>query len=322
MNNMIAAKPKISIVMPVLNRADTIEKALLSVINQHYPHLELIIIDGGSSDGTVDIFCRYAEHISYWQSEPDGNPTNAMNIGVAKATGDIIGILMADDWYEDDLFAKLADAYRLNPAADMFTCGGRIVSWDQQKQQYVTQLAYSSAQQMALTLNNICFNDVSVICCRFITAKLYQQLGLYLPFDKHGNYVFSNDKEFLIRAALQQINNIHLNYVGHNYLAHAGSSTFGNNHANIVRMCREHMLIAEKFLAQSDLTKKQRMQLIYWYNDQASRLLVYNALDGKFKPMWQVMQEALCKYNILLPASFVLTSLRLARKKIRCHLAK
>src|SRR5438132_12149669 len=100
-------QPKISIIMPVFNRRDTIEKALRSVIEQQYSNLELIIIDGGSTDGTVDIIQKYEKYITYWHSKPDGNAVIASNMGIEKASGELLAFLMSDDWYEQGIFKAI-----------------------------------------------------------------------------------------------------------------------------------------------------------------------------------------------------------------------
>ena len=82
--------PLISVVTVSYNAVLTIEQTILSVINQTYPHIEYIIIDGGSTDGTVDIIKKYANRIAYWVSEPDKGIYDAMNKGVVVATGEWI----------------------------------------------------------------------------------------------------------------------------------------------------------------------------------------------------------------------------------------
>lgn len=96
MNNI----PKISIVTVSYNAVDTIEQTISSVVNQTYENIEYIIIDGGSTDGTVDIIHKYEDRIAYWVSEPDRGIYDAMNKGIGLATGEIIGIINSDDWYE------------------------------------------------------------------------------------------------------------------------------------------------------------------------------------------------------------------------------
>ncbi len=93
------AVPKISIVMPSYNQVRFIERSILSVLNQDYLNIELIIIDGGSSDGTVDIITKYQKHIAYWVSEPDDGQSHALNKGFARASGQIYGWLNSDDLY-------------------------------------------------------------------------------------------------------------------------------------------------------------------------------------------------------------------------------
>ena len=93
--------PKISIVTPSYNQADYLEETILSVINQNYPNLEYIIIDGGSEDNTVVKINEYKDRISHFISEKDNGLYDAMNKGIKMATGEVIGILNSDDLYQD-----------------------------------------------------------------------------------------------------------------------------------------------------------------------------------------------------------------------------
>ena len=90
---------KVSIITVSYNSARTIEQTICSVLAQNYTPLEYIIIDGGSTDGTVDIIRSYEKQITYWVSECDGGLYEAMNKGIQRATGEVIGILNSDDWY-------------------------------------------------------------------------------------------------------------------------------------------------------------------------------------------------------------------------------
>ena len=93
---------KISIITVVYNNCNTINTAIESVINQTYTNIEYIIIDGGSSDGTLDIIYNYKDNISLIVSEADNGIYDAMNKGINIATGDLIGILNSDDLYENN----------------------------------------------------------------------------------------------------------------------------------------------------------------------------------------------------------------------------
>ena len=81
------------------NNKDTIEKNILSLLNQNYKNYEHIIIDGGSEDGTVEVINKYKKHIKYFISEKDNGIYDAMNKGIDRVEGDIIGILNSDDYY-------------------------------------------------------------------------------------------------------------------------------------------------------------------------------------------------------------------------------
>lgn len=91
--------PKISIVTPVFNQVKYIEETILSILSQGYPNLEYIIIDGGSTDGTVDIIKKYESHLAYWVSEPDNGMYDALQKGFDHSSGEIMGWLNADDLY-------------------------------------------------------------------------------------------------------------------------------------------------------------------------------------------------------------------------------
>ncbi|WP_051555489.1 glycosyltransferase family 2 protein [Anaerovibrio lipolyticus] len=102
---------KISIVTVSFNSAKTIEQTIKSVINQSYKNIEYIIIDGGSTDGTLDVIKKYEPYISYWVSEPDKGIYDAMNKGIKVATGDLIGFINSDDWYETTTLARYAKVF-------------------------------------------------------------------------------------------------------------------------------------------------------------------------------------------------------------------
>lgn len=94
--------PRISVVTVCFNSAETLESTILSVLNQTYPNVEYIVIDGGSTDGTVDIIKKYADRIAYWVSEPDNGIYDAMNKGVRAATGDYMNFMNAGDGFYDN----------------------------------------------------------------------------------------------------------------------------------------------------------------------------------------------------------------------------
>jgi glycosyltransferase involved in cell wall biosynthesis len=108
----LSGYPKITIITPSYNQGQYLEQTIQSVINQVYPNLEYIIIDGGSTDKSVEIIKKYEKHLAYWMSEKDKGQSDAINKGLNKASGDIINWLNSDDYYEPGTLSKVAEAFK------------------------------------------------------------------------------------------------------------------------------------------------------------------------------------------------------------------
>ena len=111
-----ADSPLVTIITPVRNAASTLGRTICSVLAQSYPNIEYIVVDGGSDDGTLDVLRSFERGIDCWVSEPDAGISDAFNKGIALASGDIIGIINADDWYEPDAVATVVDAFSASQA--------------------------------------------------------------------------------------------------------------------------------------------------------------------------------------------------------------
>jgi len=115
-----SVSPLVSVITVVYDGVKTIEQTILSVVNQTYRNIEYIVIDGGSKDGTLDIIKKYKDRITYWVSEPDSGIYDAMNKGIRKSRGEIIGIINSDDYYENDAVASVIHEYMKHPGSVVY----------------------------------------------------------------------------------------------------------------------------------------------------------------------------------------------------------
>lgn len=111
--------PKISIITPSYNQAQFLERTILSVLNQNYPNMEFIIIDGGSTDKSVEIIKRYERFLTFWISEPDKGQADAINKGLRMAKGDVFAWQNSDDIYLLDTFYKIAKILKHKKDAEL-----------------------------------------------------------------------------------------------------------------------------------------------------------------------------------------------------------
>ncbi len=122
--------PRISIVTPSYNQGAFLEAAIQSVLSQNYPNLEYIVIDGGSTDGSVEILKKYAEQFAYWTSEHDAGQADALNRGFARATGKIFGWLNADDVLLPNALQTVAAYFMEHPDCEFLTGDSAFIDAD------------------------------------------------------------------------------------------------------------------------------------------------------------------------------------------------
>ncbi len=183
--------PRLTVVTPCFNSAHTIRETLESVRRQDYPNVEHIVVDGGSTDGTLDILREFPHVI--WTSEKDEGHYHAMNKGIARATGEAVAILNADDCYCDGILGKVAAAFTAHPDWDalfgdiIFVDGeGREIfrreeaKWDPQ----IVRFGYGLANHQAL----------------FVRKRTYDRLGSL----RYKEYKNCCDYEFLMRLTRHQ----------------------------------------------------------------------------------------------------------------------
>lgn len=117
---------KITVITPSFNQGEYLEQTIDSVLSQNYNNLEFMVIDGGSTDNSVEIIKKHEKFINYWVSEKDSGQSNAINKGLKAATGDIINWLNSDDWYTENTLHKVAAAFE-NENTNVFCGRSRIV---------------------------------------------------------------------------------------------------------------------------------------------------------------------------------------------------
>ena len=122
--------PRITVVTPSYNQAAFLEQTLLSVLDQGYPDLEYLVLDGGSTDGSVELIRRHGSRLSFWRSEKDGGQAAAIGEGFARATGEVLAWLNSDDYYQPGALLAVGEAFARAPATDLVYGTMRHVSAD------------------------------------------------------------------------------------------------------------------------------------------------------------------------------------------------
>lgn len=181
--------PKISIVTPSYNQGQFIEETILSILDQNYPNLEYIIIDGGSTDKSVDIIKKYEDRLTFWVSEKDQGQTHAINKGFRIATGEVLNWINSDDLLESDALQTLSSEVTKNPSADVYFGDYRAINGQSQTVYSRKSAPYS---HKALFFGRQLSSQPAV----FFRRKLLENMG-YLDEKKQ----FCMDTEFWIRIA-------------------------------------------------------------------------------------------------------------------------
>ena len=191
-NHFVLVNPKISIITPSLNQGQFIEKTIRSILSQDYPNVECIVMDGGSSDGTVQILDSYSDRLK-WVSEKDKGQTDAINKGLRLASGDIVGYLNADDLLLPGALSKVARLFMEKPKAMWVTGQCRIIDEeDREIRRLIT--AYKNAWLRFHSRTSLLVTDYISQPSTFWRAGVFAELG-YLDESLH----YAMDYEYWLR---------------------------------------------------------------------------------------------------------------------------
>ena len=165
----------VSIITPSYNQAAYLEQTILSVLEQDFPHIEYIVIDGASTDGSVDIVKKYADRFAYWVSEKDRGQAEAINKGFTRATGDVIAWLNSDDYYMQGAVSAAVQIFEKNP--EVVLVYGDMLAVDEHGKTFNT-LTYGQLNLEDL----LCFQIIGQPSVFMRRSALQKTSGLNLDF--------------------------------------------------------------------------------------------------------------------------------------------
>ena len=227
----------VSIITPSYNQAKYLEQTILSVLNQDYPRIEYTVMDGASTDGSVDIIKKYAGKLTYWESVKDKGQADAINKGFNRATGEIIAWLNSDDYYLPGAVSAAVKVFEENP--DVVLVYGNMLAVDENGQTFNT-LTYRQ-----LTLEDLlCFQIIGQPAVFMRRSALQRTSGLDLTFH------FLLDHLLWIKIA-KQGKMLHVNQTWSAARYHAEAK----NVAKAAEFGREAFRILETIAQDKDLAK-------------------------------------------------------------------
>ena len=294
--------PRISVIMAALNRESTIEKAILSLVNQQYPNLEFLILDAGSNDGTLNIIKKYNDYINYFRSRKDKGPSDAWNEGVDNCTGDIVCFLNSDDFYEENTLIKVGEAFIENEDADIINVLGRMVSQDNSG-----ELIWWHVTTPEIMHIENGFVGALHPNCRFYKKHLFSKYGKFIS-EIDGVMTLASDYEFITRLSLYNPKNITLNFIGYNYLGHEGSLTYNNNKYTKLRLYDQKVYYIEELLRNHSEVISTKLEAKFKKEHRVaySRRVVKNIVDKDYDKAFSNLVKGVNLFGV----SFTIKTLR------------
>ena len=270
--------PRISIVTPSLNQGRFIEETIRSVLLQNYPNLEYIVVDGGSTDQTLNVMRKYDRWITHWVSEPDRGQSHALNKGFAFATGDVLAYLNSDDLYEPGALGKIAQCYSENNGFELFV--GSCTIFDEDHKQRISNPWWPDTPAYFLQP----FGSPFAQPASFWSPAVYRNTG---GFNEGLDYIM--DREFFLRLALDGVHPHFVSDVVARYRDHPGTKT-----RQTIRIYQESISVVQQFAAACGLKSQDRRALLKKIRNDIDYLTIF--IWWKKYGRW----SAILKYALLL----------------------
>jgi glycosyltransferase involved in cell wall biosynthesis len=260
---------RITLITAVLNRQDFVRRALESARLQDYPALQHVVLDGGSTDGTLDVIKAFPH--TEWSSESDKNVYDAWNKGLARAQGDVIGILNSDDVLLPGALREIARLAGENPSHEMLV-GGVEVQRLYPGEATVTH-AITAHDILDLRPSNI-IGGIPYTNARFLRRAAYQRIGSY-----DTRFKVCSDSDFLMRCHLGGVRAATGKQPIYRFCAHPGSLTLSNSEQAPLKLARQvHAMVATRLAETSD--RAERLAYLRWHNWITPYLAALTAAHG------------------------------------------
>ena len=276
----------ISIITPCLNRVGFIAEAVESVLKQDSSRFEHIIVDGGSTDGTLEILKRYP-HLQVI-SQPDDGIYDALNKGIHLAQGEVIGFLNTDDLYERDIFGTVAQAFADHSEIDALVGGARILH-EKSRGDWVALATFPSVSQNELLMRAT--QGVPIFNAWFFRRRLFEEIGMF-----DTRYLYVADRDFLIRMAFQSRPYTNLDELFYHYRMHPGSFTLSGQDSGEAGYMFESRALAERYIRLKDIRTADLKYFKTWHSQITAEQIVTAWRKKAIGRMFQFMRVGF-RYN-------------------------